>query len=384
VELPPPADGEAQRRQAPPGPTLPPETPAASAAAAAAQALEPMPVEAPPGFFGGLPYVFKVWGARRRRASVIRAFKREIAVEERKLDEILRDLGKRVRELNLSYGPLDAELQALHSLEQQRGEAESGKVELQARLKAEEEQFAKSDADCQARIQSAQEQVNTVQAALNEKMAEQRQVRAELAQHDKQLKTLTAQRDARRGQAAKAKDDQREGLEQAAAELAVQIGDVERERETVAAQAASLEAPIAELSANLTTWRTNLQTAQKELATAKQTLAAAKREVGGEERKKGLEIAQVEKQVAQKFLDIGRILESSRLENPAFEELYGRVDETRTAIGTRQQQISQLEGERDAYDRQAAKNGKILLLIGAGLVVAVVATLVILFAFVLD
>ena len=221
-----------------------------------------MPVEAPPGFFGGLPYVFKVWGARRRRASVIRAFKREIAVEERKLDEILRDLGKRVRELNLSYGPLDAELQALHSLEQQRGEAESGKVELQARLKAEEEQFAKSDADCQARIQSAQEQVNTLQAALNEKMAEQRQVRAELAQHDKQLKTLTAQRDARRGQAAKAKDDQREGLEQAAAELAVQIGVVERERETVAAQAASLEAPIAELSANLTTWRTNLQTAQ--------------------------------------------------------------------------------------------------------------------------
>jgi len=343
-----------------------------------------MPVEAPPGFFGGLPYLFKVWGARRRRASVIRAFQREITVEERKLDEILRDLGKRTRELNLSYGPLDPELQALHSLEEQRGVAESGKSELQGRLKAEEEQFAKSGEDCQARIQAAQEQVNTLQATLNEKMTEQRRVKAELAQHDKELKTLTGQRDAKRGQAPKAKDEQRENLEREAAELAVQIGDVERERETIAAQAAALEAPIAELTANLTTWRTNLQTAQKELAAAKQALATAKREIGGEERKKGLEIAQVEKQVAQKFLDIGRVLESTRLDKPEFQELYGRVDETRTAMRTRQQQISQLEGERDAYDRQAAKNGKILLLVGAGLVIAVVATLVILFAFVLD
>jgi predicted nucleic acid-binding Zn-ribbon protein len=380
----------------PPAPLGPPLSPAdaaiapavvaptATAASAMAQ-LDEMPTEAPAGFFSGLPYLFKVMGARRKRAAVIRTFKREITTEERKLDEILRDLGKRVRELQLQHGPIEAEMAALLQLEGQRGVAEQGKSELGDRLKQDEERFAAAESECQGRIQAAQGEVDKLQAALNERTAEQRGVKTQLAEHDKQLKQLTGQRDSRTAQATKAKDDaQREGLEQSAAELAVQIGDLERQRETIAAQVAALDAPVAELTATLTTWRGNLQAAQKDLATAKQALATSKREIGTEERKAGVELTRLEKEIAQKFLDVGRVLDGSRVANPAFEELYGRIDETRGAIQTRQAQISQLEAERDSYDHTSAKHGKIMILSIAGFIVAVTITLIILFVFVFD
>ena len=80
--------------------------------------LEPMPVEGPVALFSCLPYWFKVVTARLKRGGVIRSFRREMLVEQRKLDEILRDLGKRAREVELQHPPVDA---AMRVCKGQRG-----------------------------------------------------------------------------------------------------------------------------------------------------------------------------------------------------------------------------------------------------------------------
>ncbi len=344
-----------------------------------------MPIEGPAGFFGGLPYVFKVLGARMKRSSVIGAFRREIAVEEKRVGEILRDLGKRARELELRSPALDPVMEQLHALEAQRAQTESGKGALAERLQGEEQSSQERSAECEARIGVAQEHVAALQAALGQRNEELRTARQKLATLDQALKTQVAQRDRRRVEASKAKSpQQREDLEQSAAELALQIGDQERKREAAAAEVGSLEPPIAELSTQLADWRGKLAAAQRDLAAVKQTLAAAKREVGAEDRKLSLEVARLEKEIVDKFLELGHLLDADRVRRPELEELYGRIDEARTGVEAREAQIAQLESERQSFDRRAAKNGKIILLSAACLVVAVVVTLIILFAFVFD
>ncbi|MFZ5785480.1 MAG: hypothetical protein ACOY3Y_03460, partial [Acidobacteriota bacterium] len=108
-----------------PEPAAAPARPGPSAAAQRA-GLPAMPSDGPPGFFGGLPYWFSVIGARMKRGSVINLFRREIASEGKRLEEFLRDLGKRARELSLSAPPIDAEMQALLALEAQRDQTRAG------------------------------------------------------------------------------------------------------------------------------------------------------------------------------------------------------------------------------------------------------------------
>jgi hypothetical protein len=365
-------------------PAAAPARPGPSAAAQRAS-LPAMPSDGPPGFFGGLPYWFSVIGARMKRGSVINLFRREIASEGKRLEEFLRDLGKRARELSLSAPPIDAEMQALLALEAQRDQTRAGNAELEAKLKAEEEAFNQQNQGISDRITAAQAKVNELGQTLKEQTGALTTAKTQLAAVDKELKTLAGQRDARRNEATKAKDpDKKQDLEQAAAEIAVAVGDKERGRELAAAEVAAAEAPVAETTATLTDWRGKLQAAQRELAEAKAALAAKQKETQGEQRKQAAELTRQEKEIAQKFLDLGRLLDGGRVPRPELAELYGRIDETRAGVADRERQIAELEAERDAFDRIGTRNGKILFFSILGLIVAIIVTLVILFTFVFD
>jgi chromosome segregation ATPase len=340
-----------------------------------------MPVQGPASFFGGLPYWLKVINARWKRAGAIAALRREQQAEERRLEEILRDLGKRARALRLEAPFLEQPMVELQGLEAQRGHTEGAKAELAARLSGEKARLTETTAECQARIDEAQAQVKLLQASLKERQDERRAVRQRLAELERQIKLETGQRDRRRAAASKAKTaEQRQDLEQAAAELAMKIGDREREREAVQAEVAALDTPIAELQAELDGWRGRLATAQKDLAAARQELARREREIATEDRRLSLELAQRERALAEKFLELGKLLDSNRIQSAELEELYGRIGETRGGIEQRSAQAARLEEERRSYDPRAVKNGKIVFLSGLGLLIAVMVTLIILFA----
>jgi chromosome segregation ATPase len=348
-------------------------------------ALDPMPVEGPLGFFGGLPYLFTVTLARMKRSGVISSFHREIADEQMKLDEMLRDLGKQAREVELAHPMLDQEMGNLHALENQRVEAEAGSADVAEKLKQAEASFGGVENDCNQRINAAQEEINTAQAALTEKNNQLRSVKARIAQHDKELKGLSAALRSKTAQAAKAQDEtKQQAMEQEAVDLSGKIADAEQQKAAAEAEASELEGPVAELTAKLTDGKTRLQEAQRELAAGRQELAKTRQSLGAEERQKGLELTRLDQEIAQKFLDIGRLLESNRVDNPAFEELFGRIDETAGEIRRREEKITKLQAERDTFDHRARKNGIILVASIAGTVLVLIIFLIVLFTVILD
>ena len=351
-----------------------------SLASDAMEKLSPMPTASRGGFFSNLSYFLAVTDARLKRSGVIRMFRRETKAESHKLDEVLRDLGKLARTLELDFAPLNASMEVLHARENERAAAETAKAELAKQTAEEEEKFARIEADCSERINEAQDQIPSAQMPLREQREQMRALSASLAQQDKSLKTLIAERDKKRILATKTRDpDQRQDTEQAAAELALQIGDSEKERENTAQEINERAGPIAELEATLNEWRGRLQTAQKELAAARLALSNAKRELGAQSRKKDLEIVSLERAIAQTYLDMGKILQENRAVHSSLDELYGRIDEIKLGMKLREELIARLEMEREYYDHAATKQGKTLLLAVAGLVLAAIITLIIVF-----
>jgi hypothetical protein len=356
----------------------------APSAASAAAGLAPMPAHGPAGFFAGLPYWYKVIRARMKRSSVVAALKREQQAEERKLEECLRDLGKRARELSLGLPILELPFSELTALEGERGQLDGAKAELGTQLAAEKARFDEAGAECKVRIDEAQAQVQQLQGQLKERQDELRAVKQRLAELERQVKLETGQRDRRRAEAAKAKaPEQRQDLEQAAAEVAITIGDHEKQREAAQAEAASLDPPIAELQNELNEWRNRLVAGEKDLATARQALTAREKELGAQEQKLSGDLAQREQTIAAKFLEIGKILDGQRSPHRELAELYDRVDKTRLGIEQRGAQAARLEQDRDRYDRRAVKHGKIVFFSGLGLVVALIVFLIILFTVIL-
>ncbi|MCC6748164.1 MAG: hypothetical protein IT371_10925 [Deltaproteobacteria bacterium] len=337
-----------------------------------------MPTTSPANFFAGLPYFFHVLGGRLRHQQVARHFQRELQAEGRKLEELLRDLGKVARQTGLRHPGALAELEAIEALENQRGAADAGSAELDERLKGEEQKFAALEADCTARSQHAQQVIAQTQATLNERNTELRTVKGRLAEAERQVKAFTKQRDDKLAAEAKSQDPaQQEVLQRAAAELAVQIGDHEQQREAAAAEVARLQGPIDQLNATLQEARGRLQEAQKELGAGRQTLAGLKRDVSAQKRQQGVAITKLDRELAEKFLALGRALDAGRVGAPEFTELYARLDATRAEMTERENQAQAVLAARDTYDRQGYKNGLILVLSIAGLVLALALTLII-------
>jgi len=163
-----------------------------------------------------------------------------------------------------------------------------------------------------------------------------------------------------------------------------QIEEMEQQRGSLDAQSRQLEEPIAELTGQLADARTRNQEAQQELNAARQELATVKRNLGVESQKKGQEMTRIDREMAQKFLEIGRLLDTDRVQLPELEELFGRIDEARMGLQVREESVAALESEREAYDRAAAKKGMILAISIAGTALLVIIGLIILFTVVLN
>jgi predicted nucleic acid-binding Zn-ribbon protein len=301
--------------------------------------LDPIPVQGPLGFFGGLPYFFKVTKARFQRSIAIRTLKREINQEQRQLDEILRDLGKKARDVELDHPPLQQEMEHLRSLEDRRSESEAGNVELTEQQNQADQTFENVAKDCNQRLQAAQEEITTSQAQLNEKSGQLRALKSQLAQQQRQLQSLSSSLRSKTTQAAKAaQPDKQEALQQEAVELSAKMEQLEQQNTAAEAEIAQLQGPVDELTGALTDARQRLQQARQELAAAQQELNRTK----------------------------GNI------------KLHGQINQAQDGIGKREQQTIDLEHQRESYDRAGMKNGMIIAGSIAGLVLILVVILIIL------
>jgi uncharacterized phage infection (PIP) family protein YhgE len=379
-----------------PPPSAPAETPDAAAAPSAqpdqAKAatvtdiatanvpnLAPMPVDAPPDFFGGVPYAWAVFRARGARAQAIRELQRLNDSEQQQLEEALRDLGRAVREAPTPVAAAAHQLQALQGLETRRGEAASGQAELDAQIGEIEQRFAQSSAEAQTIIDAAEAEVQQLSAEVTAKSDQKRQLERQRAELDKRKRGFERERDAAQAKATKTEDAaEREVLTRSSAEQGVMAEDATAEIERLDAQTAALVGPLTEQEATLAVARSRLAEGQQQLGAARRQLEADKRQIDGEKRSQGQEIARLDREIADQLVNVGAAAESDRGGAPGFEELFGRIDTHRTSIATRQQSETALAGERDSYDRGAVRNGLIIVGSGAGTLLLLIVLLAVL------
>lgn len=354
--------------------------PAGSTARAEGPALPEMPTDAPPGFFGGVPYLLAVRKARSARAKTIRQLQQQNDSEQRQLEEALRDLGKLARTLGRRDPQAAGAMELLTTLETRRADAAAGQANLDEQVQAAEQDFAREAAVQNDAIGLEQVEVQRLQTDVSAQQDTLKQLKARVAQQDKLIKQLEKDQASRQAQAAKATDaPEREVATRAAAEIGVQAADLRRERDAAQSEADALLGPLAESSANLSQAKGRLQAAQQQLAAARKQLESIKRQLEGDKRAQGMEVTRLDGEIAEQLMAVGAALDADRVAEPAYEELYGRLDEHRRALDTRQQQSAYLAAERENYDQTAYRNGLLILGGGAGVVSLLILLLALLF-----
>lgn len=361
-------------------PALVPPPLAGGTARAEVPALPEMPTDAPPGFFGGVPYLLAVRKARSARAKTIRQLQLQNDSEQRQLEEALRDLGKLARTLDRRDPQAAGAVELLTTLETRRADAAAGQANLDEQVQAAEEDFAREAAVQNETIGLEQVEVQRLQAEVTARQDTLKQLKARVGQQDKLIKQLEKDQASRQAQAAKATDaPEREVATRAAAEIGVQAADLRRERDVAQSEADTLLGPLAESTANLSQAKGRLQAAQQQLAAARKQLESVKRQLEGDKRAQGMEVTRLDGEIAEQLMAVGAALDADRVAEPAYEELYGRLDEHRRALDTRQQQSAHLAAERENYDHTAYRNGLLILGGGAGIVSLLILLLALLF-----
>ena len=146
---------------------------------------------------------------------------------------------------------------------------------------------------------------------------------------------------------ADARADHRRAAEQSRREAA----DLEPERQEIDRRLAGLERPISEVTARLDAAKAELDAAKRSLADAREGHTHRLAELDAEQKRKVREIAQAEGEIARRLVTLGTLVNLNRIEDPAFAELYARIDRLRGAITARTTEIERLTAEREAYDR---------------------------------
>ena len=362
--------------------TIPEEQPAsgqppliavASAADEAKDQLESMPAEGPTSLLGGLGYLLTVTRARRQRNAVIRAFEREIIEQRRGLELVQAELGKKAWELDLKHHTIRGTMEALRSLHGQRDEVDRELSLLDGRDQQAQEQYSEVEQQCSGRMGAAQQEVNTHQAALNERNAQHQVIKNRQTHEERALQGLQGQLRAKEVAATK-QPDQAAMLGQEIAALTPQVQEMESRRQGTAAEAEALMGPIAELTAQLAEAQGQVDAAAKELNGARQALTRARQQVTAERKTRQQERSRLEGDITRRCFELGKTVDNERVQSDDLKPIYDQANSHHDGIREREKSIQLLQAECQMYNRKGYQNGISIIVGAVGLVLLLAIT----------
>lgn len=366
---------------------LPDQTPAPppTRQVAPGNALAPLPFvdplpEAPDG--GMVPsaryaiaFVRGVW---QRRAAV-KTLNEQIRVDTSALDGLLGALGRTARQLRLSNRTLAAENQAIDEAEKRRTQAEVDSDELSRRLDEENQRFAEQEQDRESKLAEAEQALAKADKELDALEAQRRSLRDKRKTVERQQRAYLKTAEDREGEAGKAPiEDDRMQLQRAGEDLRREAAALDPERQDLDRRLAALEKPVSQAAAKVEALRGEQESIRRTLHDLREGHRHRLSEIEAEQGKKGRDVTTAEAEIGRRLVTLGTLLNLNRIERPEFDELYARIDQLRTAIGTRTQEIDRLVAERGLVDRGALMRG--VAVIGFG-VVALTTAIVLVVAF---
>ena len=320
-----------------------------------------MPADAPPSFFGRVPYAWTVLQARRAHAAALRQLLDQEKTEQDQLEEALRDLGKALRASKTPSPVATLEIDALLSVETRRAEAAQSQAGLETNLKAIEARFEEANSAAQTNLSTAKREIQRLDGEVSAQQERHRHVTRQGQDIDRRLKRLERERDDAQAQAAKTEDiAEREVLTRSAAEYDVQAEDLHAERKRLDSTIAEVAGPLAEGEAALKEAHNQAKAAQKAIDDARRQGDIEKREISEAQRAQGMELTRLDQEIAGKLLAVGAAVDAARIDDASFDEIYSRIDGLRDTIAALQAQQASIATNRDDYDHGAFRAGLII------------------------
>jgi len=353
-------------------------------------AVPPMPpAPSDPTVMSSVKYLWPlaraVW-ARKKAQKTIREL---LHGDQRLLDQVLRELGRAARQENPDLPGLADEMRRVKAEEERRAKADADILEAQRKSDEERDRWAADEAGRKADLTRREAELRALEDELKDKGAERRRHQDERSRFDAQIRALekkAAQADAR---AAKAEitPPEKGGGPNTAANARMEADAARKEatslitpRDDARARAEALDGPISELTQKVLDAKAALAEKRRELAEAQAANKKALADLDAERKRAEGEREGAEREMSQRFVAAGTLLNLDRVEHPAFAPLYARIDELKSGVAAREAAIVRLETERRTFDRAAAQKGLITLGVAGGSLILVLIVLVVVFA----
>jgi hypothetical protein len=326
-----------------------------------------------------LPLGRAIW-ARKKAQDAIRTL---LHGDQRLLDTVLKDLGRVAREEKLNAPALADEMRLMKEQEERRGAAEKALADAEAAAKKEDERWHIDKGERQAELARREADLKLTDEDLRAKAEERRGHAAEQAKVDTQIRACEKRATAAEARAAKADvtPPEKGGGPNTAANARSEAAAALKEattlipgRDEARARAEALDGPITTLTRKITEERAALAQKRKDLTEAMSAHDAAVKQLEADRQRASDDKDAAERELTQRFVTAGTILNLNRVEHPRLQPLFARVDELKNGVNAREAAIVRLESERRLYDRSAVQKG--LLTVGIALAVVVLLAII--------
>ncbi len=366
-----------------PEPTLaPPPTRqvAPPAAPAGLPVLDPLPEPPDGGLWASARYTIGFGRGLLQRRTAVRKLHDQIRSDTTSLDGLLGQLGRVVRALHLNNRTLAAENQAIDDAEKRRVQAETDSDDLSRRLEEENQRFAEQEQDREHKLSEVEAALEKADAELEALEAQRRSLRDKRKTIERQQRAYLKTAEDRETEAGKAAiEDDRTQLRRSAEDLRGEAAALDPERQDLDRRLAALEKPVSQAAARVEALRGEQESIRRALRDLREGHRHRLSEIEAEQGRKGREATTAEAEIGRRLVTLGTLLNLNRVERPEFDDLYARIDQLRSAIGARTNEIDRLIAERGAYDRGAIIRGVALMLF---IILALAASAVLAFALV--
>ena len=335
----------------------------------------PVPEIPEPGLVNAARYVVMFYRGSWQRRGAIKQLGAEIKQDTEALDQVLGALGGAARGARVEGRVFSAENAAISDAEARIAQLQHEAGDVEARKAEENSKFVDIERERNEKLSEAERQVDEGQRELAHLEAQRRSLRDKRKEVERRQKAhLKAAEDQDRQAGSVQMGDQRQELRRAAEDHRREAGALEPERQDIDRRLAALERPINEAAAKLDAAKAELDAAKRSLNDAREGHTHRLAELDAEQKRKTREVSLAESEIQRRLVTLGTLVNLNRIEDPAFGELYERIDRLRGAITARTTEIEKLTAEREAYDRGTQVRG--LATIG-GAFLALIALIVI-------
>ncbi|MBP9086791.1 MAG: hypothetical protein KBG15_11770 [Kofleriaceae bacterium] len=338
--------------------------------------LLPVPEIPEPGVAAAAKYTVGFARARWQRRKAIKVLNAEVKQDTAALDQVLGALGSTARTVHVAGRVFNSENIAINTAEQRRADLLGEQQGLDGRTAEESAKFTDIETERTTKLNEAERVLEDAKRENETLEGQRRSARDKRKEVERRQKAyLKAAEDRDNDSATTGMGETRSQLRRAAESHRREAAELEPERQDLDRRLAGIEKPLIESQARLDAAKAEYDSAKRSLHDAREGHGHRLAELDAEKKRKLRDIAACDNEITRRLVTLGTLVNLNRVEDPAFVELYARIDRIRGAITARTTEVEKLTAERSAYHRESLIRGAVVI---GGAIVAFIALIVLL------